>query len=186
MGRLLLVRHGPTACTRRAAFPTEEPLDEGGRRDSQLLRDVLKGCDAMFCSPAVRAYQTAAAACLDAECDRDLAECDFGSWSGLTLDQVNERDPEGLRSWFVRPDAAPHGGESQTEMAERVRAFLARAGHGTTVAVTHGGVIKTALLELLGAPFSSFWRIDIAPLSVTELRRHDGTWTVTRTNWTVC
>ncbi len=182
MDRLLLVRHGPTPCTRRAAFPTDEPLDRGGLRESQRLNGILGGPDRALCSPTLRAYQTAAAAGLDAERDPDLAECDFGSWASLTLDEVHQRDPEGLRSWFERPEAAPHGGESQMQMAERVRRFLSRVGNGSTVAITHGGVIKTAVLEILGAPFSSFWRIDVAPLSVTELRRHNGTWRVSRTN----
>lgn len=184
MDRFLLVRHGPTACTRRATFPLDEPLDQGGLRDSQRLRAVLEGSAVALCSPSLRARQTAAAAGLDAESDPDLAECDFGCWARLSLDEVHGRDPEGLRSWFERPDAAPHGGESQMQMADRVRRFLSQVGSGTTVAVTHGGVIKTAVLEIIGAPFSSFWRIDVAPASITDLRRRDGTWTIARTNWT--
>jgi broad specificity phosphatase PhoE len=106
-------------------------------------------------------------------------------WATLTLEAIHARDPHGLRTWFEDPEAARHGGESHARMAERVRRFLERVGSGTTVAVTHGGVVKTALIEVLGAPYPSFWRIDVAPTSITELRRRDGTWTVARTNWTV-
>lgn len=185
MGRLLLVRHGPTASTRSAAFPADEPLDDGGVRDARRLRDVLAAADAAFSSPALRARQTAEAAGLSAERDPDLAECDFGIWATLTLEAIHARDPDGLQAWFEDPDAAPHGGESHAQMAERVRCFLGRVGRGTTVAVTHGGVVKTALIEALGAPYPSFWRIDVAPASITELRRRDGAWTVARANWTV-
>lgn len=181
----MLVRHGPTATTRKAAFPGDEPLDADGFRDSESLREVLVVADAAFSSPALRARQTAEAAGLSAEPDADLAECDFGSWATLTLEEVHARDPDGLRAWFEDPDAAPHGGESQARLAERVLTFLERLGHGTTVAITHGGVVKTALAQVLGAPYPSFWRFDIAPASITELRRREGTWTVARTNWTV-
>jgi broad specificity phosphatase PhoE len=53
---------------------------------------------------------------------------------------------------------------------------------GVAVAVTHGGVVKGAVVHALGAPLEAFWRIDAAPLAITELHAHDGRWTVTRVN----
>lgn len=185
MDRLLLVRHGPTPSTRAAAFPSDESLDGDGLRDARSLREVLACADAAFCSPALRARQTAEAAGLAAKEEPDLAECDFGDWATLTLTQVHERDSEGLKAWFEDPYSAPHRGESQACMLERVRRFLSGVGKGTTVAITHGGVVKSAVVDILGAPFSSFWRIDIGPSSITEIRRRGGTWTVRKTNWTV-
>ncbi len=41
---------------------------------------------------------------------------------------------------------------------------------------------QAAVVLALGAPLSAFWRIDVAPLGVTELRAHDGRWTVGRVN----
>lgn len=186
MDRLLLVRHAPTAATRRAAFSLDEPLDAAGVRDAQRLSGGLFAqIDAAFSSPLLRARQTAEAAGVAAALDGDLAECDFGAWAGLSLEEVSESDPDGLRVWLSDPEASPHGGESLAQVFKRAGAFLDRARvlSGTSVAVTHGGVIKAAVLAVLGAPFSSIWRIDVAPCSITELRRHDGRWTVTRTNW---
>jgi hypothetical protein len=37
-------------------------------------------------------------------------------------------------------------------------------------------------VHALGAPLDAFWRVDVAPLSITELHAHDGRWTLTRTN----
>jgi broad specificity phosphatase PhoE len=48
--------------------------------------------------------------------------------------------------------------------------------------ITHGGVVKAAVINALGAPIEAFWRIDAAPLSVTELYCHDARWTLTRLN----
>jgi broad specificity phosphatase PhoE len=183
--RLYLVRHPATAATRQGAFPIDEPLDARGSEDALRLSTTLRGARAAFTSPALRARQTAEAAGLGAEIDGCLSECDFGLWLGLTLQQVHERDPEGLRAWFEDPEAAPHGGESLAEMVARVERFLDRckALDGTTVAITHGGPIKAAVALALGAPIESFWRIEVSPASVTELCRRDGGWSVMRLNW---
>lgn len=186
MRRLLLVRHAATACVRSARFPLDEPLDEPGWAEAKALGPSLADYDWASTSPARRARETAEAAELvDAETDELLRECDFGAWAGRSLRQVSAADPDGLRAWFEDPSARPHGGESLAMLAERVRAFLAHAlgREGTGVAVTHGGPIKAAIALTLDAPLSSFWRIDVAPASISELRAREGRWTVARVNW---
>jgi broad specificity phosphatase PhoE len=49
---------------------------------------------------------------------------------------------------------------------------------GHTIAVTHPAVIRSTLVHTLQSPPSSFWRIDIAPLSLTDLRWNCRVWTV--------
>ena len=83
------------------------------------------------------------------------------------------------------PDAAPHGGESLTALLARVRAWLdgaGGAGRAPRSPITHGGVVKAAVVAALDAPPSAFWRVDVSPCSITELHAHDGRWTVTRVN----
>ena len=67
--------------------------------------------------------------------------------------RLSELGEDALREWMTDPAAAPHG-----------------------------GVVKAAVIEALSAPPEAFWRVDVAPLSVTELHAHDGSWTVTRVN----
>ncbi len=188
MRRLLLVRHAATPATRAAAFPTDEGLDERGRSDAAALLGVLpEGCEAMS-SPALRCRQTATAAGFPRpQLEPDLAECDFGDWCGRTLADVHAVQPEASTAWMTDPDAAPHGGESLAAFAERVGSWLERQARmsGRAVAITHGGVVKAALVRALGAPVQAFWRIDAAPLAVTELHAHDGRWTLTRVNCAV-
>ena len=188
MRRLLLVRHAATPATRSAAFATDEELDERGLSDAAALLGVLpKGWDAMS-SPALRCTQTAAAAGFPHPVlDPDLAECDFGDWGGRTLAEIHGAQPEEATAWMNDADAAPHGGESLTAFAERVGGWLERQAkqHGRAVAITHGGVVKAALVHALGAPVEAFWRVDVAPLAITELHAHAGRWTVTRVNCAV-
>jgi broad specificity phosphatase PhoE len=184
MRRLLLVRHAPTDATRQSAFPRDEPLDERAREQAALLAERLpQRCEAVS-SPALRCRETALAAGLDPTPDPALAECDFGSWAGRSFADIDAANPAGARTWMTDPDSAPHGGESLTDFARRVAQWLdAQAQRtGSAVAVTHAGVVKGALVHALSAPIESFWRIDVAPLAITELHAHDGRWTITRVN----
>jgi broad specificity phosphatase PhoE len=119
-----------------------------------------------------------------ARVDPLLAECDFGSWAGRTLKELAESAPDDVQAWMTDADAAPHGGESLSALLARVRAWLdgQAALDGTAIAVTHGGVISAAVVIALDAPPSAIWRVDVSPLSITELHAHDGRWTVTRMN----
>ena len=178
------MRHAATQATRDSAFPRDEPLDERGREQAALLPAQLpRRCEAVS-SPALRCRQTAIAAGLDPRPEPALAECDFGAWAGRSLAEVNAIDPAAARAWMTDPDSCPHGGESLTAFARRVAGWLAQQAResGRVVAVTHGGVVKGALLHALDAPIETFWRIDVAPLAITELHAHSGRWTICRVN----
>jgi broad specificity phosphatase PhoE len=185
--RLILVRHASTSATRAAAFPVDEPLDERGRADAASLAPRLPSHDELVCtpSPAARCVETAAAAGLSpTRLDPALAECDFGDWAGLSLADVHAASPEAATAWMTDPAACPHGGESLATFATRVASWLDEQASldGRVLAITHGGVVKAAVAHALGAPIEAFWRIDCAPLSITELHGHDGRWTLSRTN----
>jgi broad specificity phosphatase PhoE len=182
--RLLLVRHAPTRATRATAFPLDEPLDDAGRRAATALAAALPRRCEVLSSPAVRCRETAAAAGLTADLDDALLECDFGAWLGRRLADV---DAEDARVWILDPDAAPHGGETLRAFAARVGRWLdaQAAREGVAAAITHGGVVKAAVVHALRAPLQAFWQIDAAPLSVTELHAHDGRWSVARLNHVV-
>jgi broad specificity phosphatase PhoE len=184
--RLLLVRHAPTSATRDAVFPGDEPLEDcAARQASGLAARLPTPCRAVS-SPALRCLQTADAAGLEAQVDPDLAECDFGSWSGRSSAAVHSAEPEAMREWMSDPSARPHGGESLTVFAARVKRWLDAQAHqeGCAAAITHAGVVKAALVHALEAPIQAFWRIEVAPLGITELHAHDGRWTLTRVNCT--
>ena len=180
-----MVRHAPTATTRAFALPADEPLDERGRSAAATLAPGLPSGYDVLSSPARRCLETVECAGLaTATVDPALAECDFGSWAGRTLDELVATDADAVHAWMTEPGAAPHGGESLTVFAARVARWLDEQAeqHGSAVAITHAGVVKAAVVHALGAPIEAFWRIDVAPLSQTELHAHDGRWTLTRTN----
>jgi broad specificity phosphatase PhoE len=151
----------------------------GGARDRQGAVNGLEGAEssADFIAPERRAQMTALSLNLSASIAEDLSDCDFGSWRGRALSQVQNDDPAGLFSWLTDPAVAPHGGESIEALFGRVKGWLDRqrdAGH--TIAVTHPSIIRSAIILALNAPLQSFWRVDIAPASLTDLRYNGSTW----------
>jgi broad specificity phosphatase PhoE len=182
--RLTLIRHAPSAATRRSAFPLDEPPDARGLDEARGLAARVGRFDAAWSGPGLRARETAEALGLDATVAPELDECDFGAWRGRTLAELHAEDPAAVAAWMEDPAAAPHGGESLLALLERVGGWLsARAGDGSrTVAVTHAGVIRAAVVCALDAPPLAFWRLDVAPLSLTVLHAHEGRWTVRAVN----
>ncbi len=49
-------------------------------------------------------------------------------------------------------------------------------GNAPVIAFTHASVIRAAVLHALGAPSATFRQLEIAPLSVTTLRRSAQGW----------
>lgn len=172
--RLVLVCHGATSATRRAAFPADEPLEQPDVRLEPPRADVA------FRTPAIRCLQTAAALGLAAVPDDGLRDCDYGAWRGRTLDEVTADDPAAVTSWLTDPAAAPHGGESIQDFVGRVGRWLDALprDHRRVVAVTTPAIIKAAVVHAVVAPPASFWRIDVPPLSRTVLSGRPASWTL--------
>jgi broad specificity phosphatase PhoE len=185
MRRVLLVRQASTRAMRRACFAPDDPLDARGRSEAEALRAVLAGGGETLVSPCLAAFQTASlAGRAPLVTVPALADCDYGRWSGRALDDVERAEPEAVEAWLTDPDAAPHGGESVRALLARVATWLEGQAlrTGSVVAVTPGSFVKAAVVTAFDAPAATFWRVDVAPASVTELHARDGPWTVSRVN----
>ncbi len=177
--RLTLICHAATPASRTAAFPADEPLDARGLAAAVALAGRLTKAGRALTSPTRRARQTAAALRLDASDEAALSDCDYGRWRGLAIAEVAAAEPEAVQAWTSDPDAAPHGGESVTELVRRVGRWLDGDGlDGRIVAVTHAAVLRAAVVHVLGVPPRCFWRIDAGPLAIADLRRNDRHWSL--------
>jgi len=80
--------------------------------------------------------------------DDRLTEISYGSWEGLTLPEIQIRDPDALaRREHDKWDFAPPGGESYREVASRVGAWCATVMRDTVV-TAHGGVARALMANL--------------------------------------
>jgi broad specificity phosphatase PhoE len=173
-----LICHGATAATRASAFPLDEPLEDGAIEQARAFSPALRRWDRTVTSPALGARQTADALSLNANVAPELRDCDYGHWGGRRLADVQAAHPDGVATWLSDLGAAPHGGEPLLALMRRVSDWMADRllDEGHTVAVTHAAVIRAAVIGALDAPPEAFWRIDVGPLSVVDLRSDKRRW----------
>jgi broad specificity phosphatase PhoE len=178
-GRFTFISHAATQAQRRAAFPLDEPLEEQEISKIAALRWKAPRAQHVFAAPERRAQQTAKTLGLSAVTVEELRDCNYGEWCGREFDELYSSDPEGVGAWLTDPDAVPHGGESVANLIGRVAGWLNEHHHdGHTIVVTHPGVIRSAIVHVLAAAPKTFWRIDIATLSLTDIRFNGNVWTL--------
>jgi broad specificity phosphatase PhoE len=162
LARLLLVRHGETEwnATHRWQGFTGPPLNDLGVKQAEELAANLAAApvEAVYSSDAIRAVQTAGIVArshgLAVRQDARLREVNFGEWEGLTREEINTRYAGAFRQWEECKLAAPTGGETDLEMADRVIEAVtdigARHGDGRVVVVTSGGPIRAVQAHVSG------------------------------------
>jgi len=181
MSRVTLLAHSSTAATAAAAFPRDEPLDERGRAWAQAGRGGVPRADRVRCAPDRASRETCGLLGLEPVDDPGLADWDLGRWAGRTLGDLAAREPDLLAVWLRDPTASPHGGQPLAGLVARVQGWLTALPEGHTVAVCGPAVVRAAVVGVLGAPATAFWRLDVAPMTATDLRGGPNRWTVRST-----
>ncbi|HEX2135702.1 MAG TPA: histidine phosphatase family protein [Microvirga sp.] len=127
-------------------------------------------------SPLERARQTAEAIAArvaqSVEISDEIAEIEFGSWSGRSFEELSG-DPRWTAWNSSRALSRPPGGETMLEAQARIVRAMERLraayAERSVVLVSHGDVLKAALLYHLGLPIDAYARFDIDPASVSTL-----------------
>jgi broad specificity phosphatase PhoE len=112
--------------------------------------------------------------------DSELRDCDFGRWHGRSLEELQSEEFQSLIDWLNDIRAAPHAGESFYKLMTRVGTWLDRQRDvGPVIAVTHGSVIRAAVVHAMqGSPHQSFLRLEVSPLTATDIRFSNGFWRI--------
>ncbi|WP_427919156.1 histidine phosphatase family protein [Streptomyces sp. cg40] len=175
--RITLISPALNRSLREARFDDGSPLDPSGRARAESAAGSLGAADRVLVSPTARCRETASALGLTAVPEPELAGLGMGRWRGLTLDDVMATEPDAVLSWLSDPDAAPHGGESVRALCERAAGWLeAAAFEGRTLAVVEQELVRALAVTVLGAPGPAFWRLDVPPLTATDLSGQSGRW----------
>lgn len=177
--RLTLLAAAPTGPAARVIrFADDRPPCEQERERILAAADRLPDAGHHFTAPSARCRGTARLLGLPAAVEPELRDSDMGAWTGRTLDDVAAREPASLGAWTTDPDAAPHGGESVSELCARVAGWLDALpdGTGRAVAVAGPPVVRAAVVHALGAGPGAFRRVDVLPLSVVLLTGRAGRW----------
>ena len=169
MTTLLLARHGETDWNRelRIQGSSDIELNGLGRRQAQALAQELTDVDldAVYASDLARARQTAEAVAathgLEVRFDPRLRERSFGSWEGLTREDIAEL-----------PHGSQHDGESDEEVRARVLEAIneiAAAHPGEQVlVVSHGGALNALWHHALGVRVERWANCAVYKLAVRD------------------
>lgn len=174
--RLTLVSHATTAAMRRARFNSDEPVDDPGLR--QLGHVKLENrADTVLIAPERRTRMTAEGLGLHGPIAPELSDISYGTWAGSSMEDLPEST---LASWLTDTSTTPPDGESIDDLFGRVGRWMSdvAADPRRISAVTHPSVIRAVVVRALDAPSSSFWRVDIPPLTTTTLHCRNGRWTL--------
>lgn len=155
--RIIAIRHGETDWNTEARIQghTDIALNATGVWQAQRLAQALTDevIDTIYSSDLQRAHQTAMAIA-DRKVNparrvilyRGLRERSFGTFEGMTFEEIAQRSPDAAERWKNRdPNFAPPEGETLHAFYQRVTATLQQLASkhiGQHIAiVAHGGVM---------------------------------------------
>jgi probable phosphoglycerate mutase len=151
-GELWLMRHGETEWSKSGQHTsrTDLPLTpEGEKRAADLKRALAGRSFAMvLSSPMRRAVETCRlAGYTPTEETGDLREWDYGSYEGLTTEQIQKTAP-GWTIW----NGTPPGGEDAAQVGARADRVIAKAlsAGGDVALFSHGHFLRVLGARWLG------------------------------------
>ncbi len=183
MTRLYLARHGQTVwnAQKRIQGQLDMDLSAEGREQAGHLAWRLQGLliHSLYSSDLSRAWETAEIIAritglkLTGTCAA-LREINFGRWSGRTLAEINEEEPELLAWW--RENAfhrrVPDGECFQDVMQRAVACIneIVEKNRGRSIlVVSHGGPLTHIIGEFLKLDMESRTRLGLVNCSLTLL-----------------
>lgn len=190
MSELLLVRHAETDLAGTFCGHCDPPVNARGREQiASLLRSRhFEAIDAVYTSDLQRAQTTAEALAqhfaVPCIVRAGLREINFGTWDGLSWNQIEAINPEYAARWLeLYPKLAAPDGECFDMFEARVHAeiqtLLLHRKHLKAVVVTHAGVLRSILQTCCGLTqheawtrtreYGSVFRLEIGKTSLTEV-----------------
>jgi broad specificity phosphatase PhoE len=162
MTLLYFVRHGETDDNARFVVQGQggKGLNARGRAQAGRLAKRMHNSrvTSIFTSDLQRASETSlviGVACgVEPAVDPDLREVDVGLWTGKSHEEIADQYPEEWAAWTGGVDVRRGGGETYTELAERVERAVVRisatGARDPVLIASHGGAIKSYVAKILG------------------------------------
>ena len=167
-----LIRHPEPAVSGICYGSLDVPLSAAGLRNAHAIAVNFAGepFAAIYTSPLRRCAETARMLAEGRECPLEtldaLRELDFGCFEGRNFDELARDYPDVYRRWMESPTEVEFpGGESFATMRKRVLGAIqelrTRHARQHLALVTHGGVIRTLLVEVYGMDPRRMFEIEL-------------------------
>ncbi len=197
MIKLILIRHPETDWNKQKRYmgSADIPLNNKGKKQARIISGYFKNknISVIYSSKLKRALETAELIAkphnLKVKQDERLNEIDFGEWEGLTFEQIKKKYPGLAREYLSKPQNIKiPGGESFSEFKNRIKASLEEIlvqEEGDVAIVSHGGVNKVIICELLKIPFSHLWQIKQDGGAINKIEIYEDMNVVSLINYTL-
>ncbi len=193
---IILVRHGQTEWNRNERFRgrADIPLNATGLAQAEATAQRIAmqwQPAAIYSSPLSRAFKTAEAIArrtsLQVQIHPGLNDIDYGEWQGLSPEEVRQRWPQELGTWYNQPHLARiPGGETLDQVRQRaftaLNELIALHPNQTLVLVAHTVVNRLLLLAILGLGNERFWRLRQKPCAINIFEAEAGDFTLIALN----
>lgn len=196
MQNLVLIRHGETVgkSSERLYGQTDIELSDIGKKQMQLAGQVMTNevFDFVITSPLIRSIVGAKLVLNGRSFEpvviEDFTEINFGAWEGLTIPEVELKDPDKFKEWklnglnFRFPDGDYKKDFFNQIQNTAIREFNNR--NGNILAVLHKGVIKGVISALLEKPLKDMEHYYIELGSIHRLYKNSHGWKLATSNET--
>ena len=182
-----LLRHGDVADGKKLLGITDEPLSKLGLQQMQAIH-VNKPLrwQKIVSSPLQRCHsfskELSAIFSIDLTLDKRFQEISFGQWDGqLLADLYASEDSEQLIRFMQSPDTVtPPNGEAYNAFQSRVLTAweeLLQSLHEEEIEhcllVTHAGVIRTIIANILGMPNTKLFNIEVPYACLSRIKQYE-------------
>jgi alpha-ribazole phosphatase len=173
-----LIRHGETISGSCYLGSTDSILSEKGW---QQMRGAAQGqapWDTIISSPLKRcsayAEELSGNNNIPLIIEQNIKEIDFGVFEGNTAKKLMQHNPEALKNFWADPvKNTPPNGEQYSIFKNRVltawQSILTRVINKHVCVVTHAGVIRTIVQQVLGMPDKNLFKLDVKHGGITRI-----------------
>ena len=165
-----LIRHGEVENDSVFCGSNDDVLTDHGWQQMVEALENKNEWDLIVSSPSQRCKEFAELISseedIDLELDKNLQEIDFGSWEGLSPDEVIQDDAELLNAWWQAPTkiSPPDGEDFHVFQARVLASFkkLLNENQGQKLLlITDAGVIRIIIMNALGMLDENQFRLNV-------------------------
>lgn len=174
-----LIRHGePVGGSLYRGHKIDDPLSEKGWQQMQQAVGEYKQWQQIISSPMLRcsafAEHLAKKNNIPLQIEDNLKEVGFGTWEGLTREQVKQNNLEEYNNFYRDPvNCRAKGFEDLNKFIKRVtqtyEKIIKQFSGENILVVAHAGVIRAVIAHILSAPPAGLYNIRIQNAGISRI-----------------